>query len=99
MDARGGYPAGDQGLIEITHRSADMGRFRVPTLRNVALTAPYMHDGSLLSLDEVLEHYARGGHRSPRQDSRVRPISLAPAERADLIAFLDGLTDRDFTKP
>jgi cytochrome c peroxidase len=99
VDARGGYPAGDQGLIEITHRSADMGRFRVPTLRNVALTAPYMHDGSLSSLDQVLEHYARGGHRSPRQDSRVRPISLTPAEHADLIAFLDGLTDRDFAKP
>jgi cytochrome c peroxidase len=99
VDGRGSYPASDQGLIEITHRTADMGRFRVPTLRNVALTAPYMHDGSLSSLDEVLDHYAKGGHRSSRQDSRIRPISLTPAERADMIAFLGGLTDREFAKP
>jgi len=68
----------------------------VPTLRNVALTAPYMHDGSLASLEDVLEHYARGGQQSSRQDARVRPLSLTPAERSDLIAFLESLTDREF---
>ena len=96
--ARGGYPASDQGLIEVTHRSADMGRFRVPTLRNVALTAPYMHDGSLPRLEQVLDHYVRGGHHSPRQDSRIRPFGLSTAERADLLAFLESLTDRDFVR-
>lgn len=96
VDGRGGYPAKDRGLIEFTHRAADMGKFRVPTLRNVALTAPYMHDGSVASLDEVIDHYSRGGHRRPHQDSRVRPLQLSPAERTDLIAFLQSLTDREF---
>jgi cytochrome c peroxidase len=73
-----------------------MGKFRVPTLRNVALTAPYMHDGSLPSLEAVLDHYVKGGHRSARQDARVRPFDLSAAERADLLAFLGSLTDREF---
>jgi cytochrome c peroxidase len=96
LHGRGGYPATDRGLSEITHRSADTGKFRVPTLRNVALTAPYMHDGSLASLEQVLEHYARGGEHSPLQDSRIRPFALADAERSDLLAFLASLTDREF---
>jgi cytochrome c peroxidase len=96
MDGRGGYPAQDQGLIDVTHRAADMGRFRVPTLRNAALTAPYMHDGSLASLEQVLDHYSRGGHKNAHKDSRIRPLSLSPSERADLIHFLESLTDREF---
>jgi cytochrome c peroxidase len=96
VDGHGGYPRTDQGLIEVTHRAADMGKFRVPTLRNVALTAPYMHDGSLPSLDAVLDHYVQGGHKSARQDSRVRPFDLSAAERADLLAFLGSLTDPEF---
>jgi cytochrome c peroxidase len=96
VDGRGSYPSGDRGLIDVTHRAADMGKFRVPTLRNAALTAPYMHDGSLADLDQVIDHYARGGRGNPRQDSRVRPLTLTPAERADLVAFLQSLTDRDF---
>ena len=96
VDGRGGYPANDRGLIEVTRRAADMGKFRVPTLRNVALTGPYMHDGSLPSLEEVIDHYARGGHRSARQDAKVRPLSLSAAERGDLLAFLQSLTDREF---
>ena len=96
LDGHGAYPAADRGLIEVTHRSADMGKFRVPTLRNVALTAPYMHDGSLSSLDEVLDHYVRGGHKNPRQDARIRPFVLSAAERTDLLAFLESLTDREF---
>jgi cytochrome c peroxidase len=95
-DGRGSYPANDQGLIEVTRRAADMGKFRVPTLRNVALTAPYMHDGSMASLEQVIDHYARGGHRNPRQDSRIRPLSLSQTERTDLAAFLRSLTDREF---
>jgi cytochrome c peroxidase len=96
MDGHGAYPSTDAGLIEITHRSADMGKFRVPTLRNVALTAPYMHDGSLSSLDEVLDHYVTGGHGSPGRDARVRPFKLTPADREDLLAFLSSLTDPEF---
>jgi cytochrome c peroxidase len=96
VDTHGGYPKTDRGLIEVTHRAADMGKFRVPTLRNVALTAPYMHDGSLASLEEVLDHYVQGGHRSARQDPRIRPFALSTAERADLLAFLASLTDREF---
>ena len=98
LDGHGAYPRADQGLLEVTHRSADMGKFRVPTLRNVALTAPYMHDGSLSSLDQVLDHYTRGGHKNPRQDARIRPFVLSAAEREDLIAFLKSLTDREFVE-
>jgi cytochrome c peroxidase len=95
-DGRGAYPTSDRGLIEVTHRPADMGKFKVPTLRNVALTAPYMHDGSLLTLDAVLDHYVRGGHKTALQDSRVRPFALSQTERADLLEFLSSLTDREF---
>ncbi len=96
VDGHGAYPPSDRGLFEITHHAADMGKFRVPTLRNVALTGPYMHDGTLASLDAVLDHYTRGGHKSPRQDSRVRAFELSAEERAELLAFLDSLTDREF---
>ncbi len=89
--------ATDRGLIEVTHRESDLGKFRVPTLRNVALTAPYMHDGSIASLDAVIDHYARGGGHGPNQDPRVRPLTLSRAERDDLIAFLNSLTDPAFT--
>jgi cytochrome c peroxidase len=98
VDGHGAYPASDHGLIEVTHRAADMGKFRVPTLRNVALTAPYMHDGSLATLEDVLDHYVRGGRGNPHQDARIRPIALSPAERADLLAFLASLTDREFVE-
>ena len=96
VDGRGSYPANDRGLMDVTHHPADMGKFRVPTLRNIALTAPYMHDGSIKNLEDVIGHYARGGHKSTHQDSRVRPLFLSQAERADLAAFLRSLTDREF---
>jgi cytochrome c peroxidase len=98
VDGRGSYPAGDQGLMEITHRAQDMGKFRVPTLRNVGLTAPYMHDGSLSSLDAVLDHYVQGGHHGPRQDPKIRRLVLAAGDRKDLIAFLVSLTDQKFAR-
>jgi cytochrome c peroxidase len=94
----GAYPRTDQGLTEITHRSADMGKFRVPTLRNIALTAPYMHDGSLENLVQVLDHYSRGGQHSPLQDARVKPVPLSKAERGELLEFLNSLTDREFVE-
>ncbi len=71
--------------------------FRVPSLRNIAVTAPYMHDGSLPTLEAVLEHYMAGGlHRGSGTDARIRPFELAPDERSDLIEFLQALTDREF---
>jgi cytochrome c peroxidase len=98
VDRRGAYPPSDQGLIEVTHRGADMGKFRVPTLRNIALTAPYMHDGSVPTLNDALDHYVHGGRKNPHQDPRVRAFSLTESERAELLAFLDSLTDRDFVE-
>ena len=61
-DGKGSYPESDMGLYSVTHNKHDMGKFRAPTLRNIALTAPYMHDGSIATLDEVIEFYARGGN-------------------------------------
>ena len=98
VNPRGDYPATDQGLIEVTHSPADMGKFKVPTLRNIALTAPYMHDGSLETLPQVLDHYSRGGRRNPHQDRRVRRTPLSAEERADLLEFLGSLTDRNFVE-
>jgi cytochrome c peroxidase len=57
-----------------------------------------MHDGSLSSLEEVLDHYAQGGHKNPRQDSRIRPFILSAAERVELLAFLASLSDRQFVE-
>ena len=104
VDGRGAFPATDRGLIEITGRTADMGRMRVPSLRNIALTAPYMHDGSLPSLAAVIEHYVLGGRQSPHGatggnrviDRRIRRLDLSTAEQEDVIAFLNCLTDPDF---
>ena len=61
LDGEGAYPETNSGLHRVTGQAADMGKFRAPTLRNIALTAPYMHDGSLATLEEVLDHYAAGG--------------------------------------
>ncbi len=96
VDGRGGYPPTDRGLFDITHRAADMGRFRAPTLRNIAVTAPYMHDGSIPTLEAAVVHYSTGGHASPLRSDRVRGFLMSPTERADLVAFLESLTDQSF---
>jgi cytochrome c peroxidase len=89
-----------QGRPHATASVADngFGRMRVPTLRNVALTAPYMHDGSVATLDAVIEHYAAGGQRlvAQRLDPRVQPLHLSAQEKRELVAFLESLTDPDF---
>ena len=72
---------------------------RVPTLRNIALTAPYMHDGRFATLAAVLEHYSSLATHRPPLDKRLPQAALSAAERADLIAFLDSLTDEAFTAP
>lgn len=108
VDGQGAYPAIDPGLVEITMEPGDMGHFRVPTLRNIAVTAPYMHDGSIATLDEVLDHYAAGGrtivdgpNAGVGSESRLRSafvpgFVLGDQDRADLLAFLAALTDDGF---
>jgi cytochrome c peroxidase len=89
------YPEADRGLIEFTGRAEDNGRFVAPTLRNVTLTAPYMHDGSVATLGEALDRYSGGGRGNPYQDSLVHGFRMTPGNKADLIAFLESLTDPD----
>jgi cytochrome c peroxidase len=83
----------DSGRYVATGRIEDMGAFKAPTLRNVALTAPYMHDGSLATLEEVVAFYDSGGRPNPHLDPLVRPLGLNPREQSDLVAFLQSLTD------
>lgn len=101
----GAYPPDNTGLYDITGERRDMGRFKAPTLRNVAVTAPYMHDGSIETLPEVIEHYGRGGRaltagpyagdgrRNPYKSEFVRGFDISESEKSDLIAFLESLTD------
>ncbi len=102
LDGAGAYPEGNQGLIEHTGDPATMGRFRTPSLRNVAVTAPYMHDGSIATLDDVISHYAAGGRAalsgepSPLTSPHVRGFPIRETERASLTAFLHALTDATF---
>lgn len=93
-----GMPLGAAGLNEYTNDAADVGKFKAPTMRNIALTAPYMHDGSLPTLDAVLDHYAKGGSHAPTQSPLVRGFALSAQQRSDLIAFLRSLTDIDVTR-
>lgn len=108
LDGQGAYPAENTGVHEITNNPSDMGRFRPPTLRNIELTAPYMHDGSIATLEEVIQFYADGGRvitEGPNAgDGRVSPLKsgliagfdITPEETADLVAFLLALTDEGF---
>ena len=84
--------ANDLGRYEATLQPDDRWRYRTPTLRNVAVTAPYMHNGSLATLAAVVAHYAAGGVPHDGQDPLVRPFTLTDAEAADLVAFLESLT-------
>ena len=99
------YPSPNTGAYEVTHRPEDIGKFKAPTLRNIAVTAPYMHDGSTATLSEVLDHYAAGGrtiadgplkgvgHDNPNKSRVVHGFPLTADQKADLIAFLNTLTD------
>jgi cytochrome c peroxidase len=90
--------SGAPGLSEYTGATEDLGKFKAPTMRNVELTAPYMHDGSLATLAAVIDHYASGGGRAPNQSPLVHGFQLSPADRDDLIAFLRSLTDFAVTR-
>jgi cytochrome c peroxidase len=101
------YPRPNTGMYEVTHRPEDVGKFKAPTLRNIAVTAPYMHDGSIETLGEALDHYAAGGrtiaegptrgigHDNPNKSPLVKGFPLTAEQKADLIAFLITLTDND----
>lgn len=101
----GGYPVGNEGLWNFTADEDDIGRMKAPTLRNIALTAPYMHDGSIATLSEVIDHYAAGGRtitegpnagvgsRNRNRSEFVTGFEISDAEKQDLIAFLNALTD------
>ncbi len=86
----------DLGRAEVTGLKNDQGKFRVPTLRNIALTAPYMHDGRFQTLEEVLDHYRHGGHFQPNKDPLIRNLDLDDLQVEALIAFLHTLTDSTF---
>lgn len=92
-----GQPAGrfaDQGRIAVTGLARDRGAFKTPTLRDVALTAPYMHDGSLATLEDVIEFYSQGGRVNPNLDHDIRPRRFTPEEKRALAAFLRSLTGK-----
>lgn len=97
--------ATERGHLYATGLAADVGKFKAPSLRNVALTAPYMRDGSIATLDEILDHYAAGGRtlsggpstgigsENPNKDKQIRCLSLSAQNREDLLAFLRILTE------
>ena len=99
------YPPDNGGVYEVTRDPRDVGKFKAPTLRNIAVTAPYMHDGSVATLEEAIDHYAAGGRTvtagpyqgvgrdNPHKSSAVPGFTISPEQRADLVAFLESLTD------
>lgn len=104
----GAYPPDNRGIMELTERPEDMGKFRTPSLRNVAAGGPFMHDGSVATLSDALDHYAAGdrtiatgpyagtGANSPLRDTQLAHFTLTAAEKRDLLAFLESLTDETF---
>lgn len=86
----------DEGRARITLLNEDIGKFRVPTLRNIELTAPYMHEGSVATLEEVINNYMVGGTGHQNQSALIKPFNLTEGEKNDLIAFLNTLTDETF---
>ena len=104
----GAFPEPNRGVFELTAKADDMGKFRAPSLRNAEVTAPYMHDGSVATLEDVLRFYAAGGRNissgpnagdgraNPFKSDLVARISISEQEQADIVAFLKALTDHDF---
>lgn len=88
------YP--DSGRMRLTRLESDRALFKVPTLRNIQFTAPYMHDGSISSLKEVIAHYNSGGKPHPNKNKLIKPLGLSKQEQADLLAFLESLSDYEF---
>jgi len=85
-------PEPDLGRFVVTKDPKDTGAFKTPTVRNVALNAPYMHDGSVATLEEVVEWYDKGGHPNPHLSDKIQPLKLTPQDKADLVAFMQACT-------
>ncbi len=110
VGGRNAYPETCKGLVDKTNKSSDAGKFKVPGLRNVAQTAPYMHDGSVASLEDVITIYARGGRMiekgpdagdgklNPNKHAFIKGFSLSDNEKRQLISFLHALTDTSYLK-
>lgn len=108
VDGKGNYPESSMGIIEISGKPDDMGKYRAPSLRNVELTAPYMHDGSIATLEEVVATYAAGGRnitngpnagdgrRNPHKSELIGNIDITEQDQKDIVAFLKTLTDKEF---
>jgi cytochrome c peroxidase len=108
LDGSGDYPSRNGGIFEISGNREQMGQFRAPTLRNIAESKPYMHDGSIADLEGVIDHYAAGGrtiesgpnagagYLNPYKDGFVRGFALSDQAKADLVAFLKALSDESF---
>ena len=108
LGGTGAFPEHNRGVFELTALVKDMGAFRAPSLRNVEVTAPYMHDGSVATLEAVLDFYADGGRRiasgpyagdgrlNPHKSELISLIDLNAQDKSDLVAFLKTLTDHDF---
>jgi cytochrome c peroxidase len=88
----------DSGRMRLTGLPEDRARFKVPSLRNVAFTAPYMHDGSIATLEQVIEHYNSGGFPHVNKSNLVRPLHLSAREKSDLLNFLNALSDERFIR-
>jgi cytochrome c peroxidase len=88
----------DEGRFAVTHQKADWGAFKTPTLRDVARTAPYMHDGSLKTLEDVVEFYDKGGLPNRNQDEKIRPLKLTDGQKKDLVEFLKALSGDSWRK-
>jgi cytochrome c peroxidase len=86
------WGGGDFGRFEITRRESDRGAFKTPPLRDVARTAPYMHDGSIATLEDVVRYYGKGGNPNPHLDKDLKPVDFSDADVRHLIAFLKALT-------
>jgi cytochrome c peroxidase len=82
----------DLGRFTVTKLEADRGAFKTPTIRNVALTRPYMHDGSQATLEEVVEWYDNGGHANPHLSDKIKPLALTAQDKADLVEFMKACT-------
>ncbi|MGB5491558.1 MAG: hypothetical protein WBM76_12095, partial [Woeseiaceae bacterium] len=105
LGGEGAYPEDNTGLFDMTGERRDMGRFKAPSLRNIAVTAPYMHDGSVATLGDAISHYSRGGRLieqgeyagdgrlSPYKSEFVTGFELSDEQSRDLVAFLESLTD------
>lgn len=110
LNGTGAYPEPNRGIYELSFNPRDMGRFKAPTLRNIEVTGPYMHDGSIATLEDVVAHYAAGGRtlndpvyggvgaKNPFKSAFVPGFQLSEQEKSDLIAFLRSLTDQAFLK-